>query len=171
VLLHRLPVPFVIKHATRRVHLLGITANPTGAWITQQARNLLMDLGDRVASFTFLIRGHDSKFTGVFDAVFANEDIRLLRTPVRAPRANAIAERWISTLRRQLLDRMLILNHRHLKTVLAQYVAHFNDHRPHRALHQAAPLKPLPQATSPTDLRFRRQHRLGRLIHEYTQVA
>jgi putative transposase len=118
-----------------------------------------------------LIRDRDTKFTGVFDAVFASETIRILRTPVRAPRANAIAERWIGTLRRELLDRILIINHRHLETVLAEYVAHFNDHRPHRALHQAAPLRPLPQAASPPDLRLRRRDRLGGLIHEYAQVA
>ena len=115
---------FVVEHATRRVHL-AVTANPTGAWVAQQARNLLMDLGDRAAQFTFLIRDRDSKFTDCFDAVFASEGIRILRTPVRAPRANAIAERWIGTVRRELLDRMLIVNRRHLETVLAEYVAHF----------------------------------------------
>jgi putative transposase len=118
-----------------------------------------------------LIRDRDSKFTGVFDAVFASEDIRILRTPVRAPRANAIAERWIGTVRRELLDRMLIVNRRHLETALAEYVAHFNNHRPHRALHQAAPLRPLPQPASPPHLRLRRRDRLGGLIHEYAQVA
>jgi putative transposase len=131
----------------------------------------LVDLDDRLADFTFLIRDRDSKFTGVFDAVFASEGIRILRTPVRAPRANAIAERWIGTVRRELLDRMLIVNRRHLETVLAEYVAHFNDHRPHRALHQAAPLRPLPQVASPPGLRLRRRDRLGGLIHEYAQVA
>jgi putative transposase len=164
-------VLFVVEHATRRVHLLGVTANPSGAWVAQQGRNFLMDLGDRAAQFMFLIRDRDNKFTDMFDAVFASEDTLILRTPVRAPRANAIAERWIGTVRRELLDRMLILNRRHLERVLAEYVAHFNDHRPHRALHQAAPLKPLPPPASPPLPRPRRCDRLGGLIHEYTQVA
>jgi putative transposase len=171
LLLQRLYVLFFVEHATRRVHLLGVTANPGETWVAQQARNLLMDLGERVAQLMFLIRDRDSKFTDIFDAVFASEDIRILRTPVRAPRANAIAERWIGTVRRELLDRMLILNRRHLERVLAEYVAHFNDHRPHRALHQAAPLRPLPPHLSQPDLSLRRRDRLGGLVHEYTQVA
>jgi putative transposase len=111
-----------------------------------------MDLGDRAAQFKFLIRDRDSKFPDVFDAVFASEDIRVLRTPVLAPRANAIAERWIGTptppLRRELLDRILILNRRHLEHVLAEYTTHFNQHRPRRTLNQAAPLQPLPPPAS-----------------------
>jgi putative transposase len=103
--------------------------------------------------------------------VFAGEGIRILRTPVRAPRANAIAERWVGTARRELLDRMLIVNRRHLERVLAEYVAHFNHHRPHRTLHQAATLTPLPPPASPSRLRLRRRDRLGGLIHEYTQAA
>ncbi|MGH3913907.1 MAG: integrase core domain-containing protein [Pseudonocardiaceae bacterium] len=109
--------------------------------------------------------------------MFASEAIRILCTPVQAPPANAIAERWIGTVRRELLDRMLIVNRRHLETVLAEctalaeYSAHFNDHRPHRALHQAAPLRPLPRPTSPPDLPLRRRDRLGGLIHEYAQVT
>ena len=130
-----------------------------------------MDLGDRAAEFRFLIRDRDSKFTGVFDAVFASEGMPTLRAPVRAPQANAIAERWIGTVRRELLDRMLIVNRHHLVAVLAEYVAHFNDHRPHRALGQAAPLRSLPPPASPSQGHLQRRDRLGGLIHEYAQVA
>jgi putative transposase len=171
LLLQRLYVLFVVEHGSRRVHLLGITAHPSGAWVAQQARNFLMDLGDRAAEFTVLIRDRDSKFTSVFDAVFASEGMRILRTPVRAPRANGIAERWIGTARRELLDRLLIINRRHLMAVLTEYIAHFNDHRPHRALNQAAPLRSLPPPTAPSQLHLRRRDRLDGLIHEYTQVA
>ena len=170
LLFQRLYVLFVVEHATRRVHLLGITANPNGGWVAQQARNFVMDLGDRAAQFMFLIRDRDSKFTDAFDAVFASEGIRILRTPVRAPRANAIAERWVGTTRRELLDRMLIVNRRHLEQVLSEYLVHFNHHRPHRALGQAAPLRPVPSATS-LHLRVQRRDRLRGLIHEYAQVA
>src|SRR5919112_4858415 len=133
LLLQRLYVLFVVEHATRRAHVLGVTANPSGAWVAQQARNFVMALGDCAAQFTVLIRDRDSKFTSVFDAVFASEGIRILRTPVRAPRANAIAERWVGTVRRELLDRMLIINRCHLEQVLSEYLVHFNHHRPHRA--------------------------------------
>jgi putative transposase len=167
----RLYVLFFVEHAARCVHLLGVTANPSGTWVAQQARNLLMDLGERVTAFQFLIRDRDAKFTDVFDAVFTSEGIRILRTPVRAPRANAIAERWIGTRRRELLDRILILNQRHLEHALAEYTTHFNHHRPHRALQHATPLRPLPPPSSQPDLHIRRHDRLGGLIHEYAQVA
>jgi putative transposase len=121
VLLRRLYILVVIEHGTRRVHLAGITAHPTGAWVTQQARNLLMDLGEHVDQFRFLIRDRDSKFSAAFDAVFASADIRLIRSPVRAPRANAIVERWIGTLRRECLDHLLITGPRHLAVVLREY--------------------------------------------------
>ena len=133
--------------------------------------NATVPLGDRAAEFAVLIRDRDSKFTSVFDAVFASEGIRILRTPMRAPQANAIAERWIGTVRRELLDRVLIINRRHLTAVLTEYVAHFNDHRPHRALNQAAPLRSLPPPTSPSLCHLRRRDLLGGLIHEYAQAA
>jgi putative transposase len=171
VLLKRLYVLFVIEVASRRVHILGVTANPTASWVTQQARNLLMDLGDRVGQFRFLIRDRDTKFTHSFDAVFGSEGIRILRTPVRAPMANAFAERWVGTVRHELLDRMLVLGRRQLETVLAGYVAHYNEHRPHRALGQAAPLRAVPPAAPTADMPVVRVDRLGGLIHEYAQVA
>jgi putative transposase len=171
VLLRRLYVLFVIEVASRRVDLLGVTAHPAGEWVTQQARNLLMDLEDRVGQLRFLVRDRDTKFTVAFDAVFAAEGIRVLRTPVRAPRANAYAERWVGTVRRELLDRMLILGCWQLRAVLAEYVDHYNGHRPHRALAQAPPLGPVePPAILPAG-RVVRRDRLRGLIHEYARVA
>jgi hypothetical protein len=117
------------------------------------------------------LRDRDTKFTDCFDAVFASEAIRILRTPVRTPPANTIAQRWTGTLRHELLNRILILNRRHLQNVLAKYVTHFNQHHPHRALHQATPLGALPPPASPSHLHVRRHDRLSGLIHEFTQVA
>jgi len=169
--LQRLYAFFVIEHATRRVHILGVTAHPTGAWLTQQARNLLMDLDDTNQRFRFLIRDRDSKFTAAFDAVFTAIDIRIIKTPMRAPRANAIAERFVGTIRRELLDRLLILNRRHAAVLLHEFEDHYNDHRPHRALRQAAPSRPLPRRAATESHKIERYDRLGGLLHEYQQVA
>jgi putative transposase len=171
VLLRRLYVLFVIEVATRRVHVLAVTAHPVGEWVVQQARNLLMQLGDDLGRFRFLIRDRDTKFTAAFDAVLAAEAIEVLRTPVRAPRANAYAERWVGTVRQEALDRMLILGRRHLVSVLAEYADHYNVHRPHRALGQAPPLGPGESAAVLSAWRVVRRGRLGGLIHEYAQVA
>ena len=171
ITLHRLYAFFVIEHATRRVHILGVTAHPTGAWLTQQARNLLMDLDDAGHRFRFLIRDRDAKFTAAFDAVFTAIDIRIIKTPVRAPRANAIAERFVGTIRRELLDRLLIINQRHAAAVLHEFEHHYNDHRPHRTLGQAAPSRPLLRRPTTEIHKIERHDRLGGLVHEYQQVA
>ncbi len=162
---------FVIEHRTRRVHLAGITAHPTGEWVAQQGRNLLMNLDDHAESFKFLIRDRDAKFTAAFDAVLTAAGMRIIRTPVRAPRANAIAERWIASVRRECLDRMLIAGEGHLRLMLGEYVDHYNSHRPHRALQQGPPAgRPHPPALG-GNVRVLRRDRLGGLIREYSQVA
>ena len=140
VLLRRLYALIVIEHGTRRAHLAGITAHPDGAWTTQAARNLLMDLGQRAATVKFLIRDRAGQFSSSFDAVFTAEGIRIMASPPQAPRANAICERLIGTLRRELLDRLLIVNEHHLRQVLAEYLRHYNAARPHRALGQFTPV-------------------------------
>jgi hypothetical protein len=171
VFLKRLYVLFVIEVATRRVHVLGVTPHPVGEWVAQQARNLLMGLDDRVGRFRYLVRDRDRKFIAAFDAVFAAEGLEVLRTPVRAPRANAYAERWVGTVRRELLDRMLIFGGGQLRSVLAEYADHYNGHRPHRTLGQAPPLGPVEPPVILTTRRVLRRDRLGGLIHEYAQVA
>jgi putative transposase len=171
LLFTRLYVLFVMEISTRRVHVLGVTAHPTGAWVTQQARNLLMDLGPRTTQFQFLIRDRDTKFAAAFDSVFAAENIKILRTPIRAPMANSYAERWVGSLRRELLDRMLIVSQGQLEAALSEYVDHYNTHRPHRSLDQAAPLEALPSARPDDNVRILRRDRLGGLIREYSQVA
>ena len=139
VFLRRLYVLFVIEHDTRRVHLAGITAHPTGERVIHQARNLLMNLEDQVDGLKFLIRDRDTKFTAAFDAVFTAAGVRIIKMPVQAPRANALAERWIASARRECLNRMLITGERHLRVVLSEYIDHYNTHRPHRALQQSPP--------------------------------
>ncbi len=140
-----------------------------GEWVAQQARNLLMQLGDDLGRFRFVLRDRDTKFPVAFDAVFAAEGIEVLRTPVRAPRANAYAERWIGTVRHEVLDRMLIFGRRQLVSVLAEYAEHYSVHRPHRALGQAPPLGSVEAAVVMPAGRVERRNRLGGLIHEYAQ--
>jgi putative transposase len=174
VLLQRLYVLFVIQLGTRRVHVFGGTRSPTGQWVAQQARNLLMELDDRAHWFQFLIRDRDAKFTRVFDAVFASIGIQVVKTPVQAPRANAYAERFVGTIRRECLDRMLVVGRRHLQTVLATYVAHYNAHRPHRSLGQRPPdprPRPVDGAADSSVVEVRRRRLLGGLINEYEQAA
>jgi putative transposase len=165
ILCKRIYVFVGIEHATRRVHLLGLTQHPTGPWVTQQARTLLMHLQ---ASFRFLIRDRDAKYTASFDAVFTSEGIQIVKTPIQAPRANAICERWIGTLRRECTDHLLIYSERHLRQVLTEYLAHYNQHRPHRALGRWPPQPP--PASLPAQ-RFRRQRILHGLINEYKPAA
>jgi putative transposase len=161
----------VIEHATRRIHILGATTNPTAAWVGQQARNLLMDLDEHAETIKFLVRDRDSKFVAAFDAVFHSVGIRAIETPVRAPRANAIMERWIGSCRREMLDRTLIWNLPHLRRILAEYEDHYNRHRPHRTLQQASPLRRLPEPANLDQFKVQRRDRLGGIIHEYAQVA
>jgi len=173
VLLKRLYVLFFIELDTRRVHVNGVTARPTGYWVVQQARNLTMALEGRAHPVKFLIRDRDAKFTSSFDEAFGAEGIRIIRTPVRAPRANAFAERFVRTVRRECLDRMLILGHRHLERVLAEYLVHYNGHRPHRGLGQLAPLdvEPPPPLSDPEPAELRRSDAVFGLIHQYRLVA
>jgi len=141
VLFRRIYTLIAVEHGSRRAHLAGVTAHPTGAWTTQAARTLLMDLADRVTTMKFLLRDRDSRFTTAFDAVFAADGIQILTSPPGAPRANAICERMIGTLRRELLDRILVVNERHLRRILTIYLHHFNTARPHRTLGQLTPVQ------------------------------
>ncbi|GAA0985532.1 integrase core domain-containing protein [Acrocarpospora macrocephala] len=171
----RLYVVAVIEHATRRIRILGATAHPTGAWVTQLARNLVMDLEDSGSMAGFLIHDRDTKFTAAFDAVLADAGLQIIKTGIRIPRMNSIMERWIQTCRHELLDRTLIWNRRHLLRALREFETFYNGHRPHRTLHQAAPLRPLPQPSAIragiAPLNIRRHDRLGDILREYQHAA
>jgi len=170
VFLRRLYVFFVMEIGTGRVHVLGVTARPTGAWTAQQARNLLVDLGERAGQFRFLIRDRDSKFTPVFDEVFADSGMRIIKTPVRSPRANSFAERYAGTLRRECLDHLLIYSERHLRRILAEYAQHYNEHRPHQSREQRPPLHEPGQPVDTTG-RIRRRQVVHGSINEYRRAA
>jgi putative transposase len=173
VMLRRYYVLFFIELDTRRVRLAGITKHPTGAWTTQQARNIVEGFG---GTRRFLIRDRDTMFEAAFDTIFASEQIAIIKTPVRTPVANAFAERWIGTVRRECLDRILILGEGHLRRVVDEYVERYNQHRPHRSLQQQPPTAthhtdPRAIAAVPDDPHVRRDEILGGLINEYRNAA
>jgi putative transposase len=172
ILLRRVYVLFVIELGSRRVHLAGVTSHPTGVWVAQQARNLLASLDEQAPAWRFLIRDRDSKFTRVFDDIWRSTGIQVICTPVRAPQANAVAERWVGTVRRECLDQLLIVGQQ-LVRVLRTYVEHYNRHRPHRSLGHMAPVASVrPESrTAPAFDQLHRRDLLGGLIHEYEPAA
>jgi putative transposase len=165
----------VIEHTSRRIRILGATAHPTAAWVTQTARNLVMDLQDASATVRYLIRDRDAKFPALFDEILADAGIAVVLTGIRIPRMNAVMERWVRTCRRELLDRTLIWNHAHLLNALREFETHYNEHRPHRTLRQAAPLRPVREPVTEQariiHLDVRRRDRLGGTLHEYEHAA
>jgi transposase InsO family protein len=169
ILLRRVYVLFVIEPGSRRVHLAGVTDHPTGLWVAQQARDLLASLGEQATAWRFLIRDRDAKFTRVFDDVWRSTGVEIIRTPVRAPNANAVAERWVGTVRRECLDQLLIVGRQQLVGVLRRYVEHYNQRRPHRSLAHATPVPSVgadPMSAMAVG-QLRRRDVLGGLIHEY----
>jgi transposase InsO family protein len=165
----------VIEHATRRVCVLGTTAHPSANWVIQTMKNLVMDLDDAGCRARFLLRDRDGKFPALMDEVLAEAAIKTVLTGIRMPRMDSIMERWVQSCRRELLDRCLVWNERHLRHALREYEHFYNQHRAHQALNQAAPLRTVPDPiTDPTriiDLNVRRRDRLGGVLHEYSQAA
>jgi putative transposase len=168
--LRRLYVLFVLEVGDRSLHVLGVTGHPDGPWTTQQARNLLMDLGEHVGRFRFLVRDRAGQFTASFDAVLADAGIEVVKIPPRCPRANCFAERLVLTVRTEVTDQMLIFGERHLRRVLAAYTAHYNGRRPHRSL-ELRPPRPDAPVPEPIRGRIRRRPILGGLINEYEAAA
>jgi transposase InsO family protein len=170
VTLRRLYVLFMLEVGDRYLHVLGVTAHPDGPWTTQQARNLVMDLGERAARFGFLVRDRAGQFTASFDTILADAGIEVVKIPPRCPRANCFAERFVLTVRTEVTDRMLIFGERHLRRVLTTYAAHYNTARPHRAL-QLRPPRPTSPVPEPGYGKIRRRPILGGLINEYESAA
>jgi putative transposase len=166
--LRRLYVLFFVEHGSRRVHLAGVSSNPDSVWMRQQARNLAIE--ERLANVRFLLHDRDAKFSGPFDELIRSEAVRVIKTPIRAPQANAIAERWVRSVRDECLDHLLIFGRCHLERVLRDYVTHFNDERPHRSLDLMPPAGSTQPRGSPSS-DIRRRDLLGGLIHEYYAAA
>ena len=171
----RMYILAIIEHASRRVRVLGVTAHPTAAWVAQTARNLVMDLEDAGCRMKYLIRDRDGKYPGTFDAVLTDAGITLVRSGVRVPRMNSLMERWVRTCRRELLDRTLIFNQRHLVHTLREFEIFYNGHRPHQGIANARPLASLPEPITDLDriahLNIHRSDRLGGILHEYEHAA
>jgi len=165
----------VVEHASRRIRVLGVTAHPTAAWVGQVARNLVMDLEDAGCQVKYLIRDRDGKYPDMFNAILADARIAVVLSGVQVPRMNAIMERWVRTCRRELLDRTLIWNQRHLLHALQVYEQFYNRHRPHQGIANVRPLKPLPKPiTDPGQLarlNIHRRDHLGGVLHEYEHAA
>jgi putative transposase len=159
-----------MEMATRHVHILGVTAHPDAAWTAQQARNLVMDLGERTGAFRFLIRDRDAKFTTAFAEIFSSKGLTIKMTPPQTPRANCYAQRWIRTARAECTDRMLIYDERQLRSVLDEYAAHYNRHRPHQSRQQLPPDQES-QTTAPLNLPVQQRKVPGGVISEYYQAA